>query len=230
VFIQGGGYWLGPGTDSWTTCYPHPDNPVPSRGPRACRQASYAQVEAAYSELRAQAGVTTLAYGNLYMFGALIEPFDSPTNFTSACTPLPVDDYQRLNCSLNLQFRSEQFRHAALYNAGTDTQIVYPGYGLAVVDPAEPSYRRFMVEQHQKQVDKTPSIVGVAFDEQQYLGNMNTRRDDGIAWHAGKPAASLLRSFIDVTSDIATQVLHPTGRGLLVNPHVYRLDMFRQRE
>jgi hypothetical protein len=187
-------------------------------------------VEAAYSELRAQAGVTTLAYGNLYMFGALIEPFDSPTNFTSACTPLPVDDYQRLNCSLNLQFRSEQFRHAALYNAGTDTQIVYPGYGLAVVDPAEPSYRRFMVEQHQKQVDKTPSIVGVAFDEQQYLGNMNTRRDDGIAWHAGKPAASLLRSFIDVTSDIATQVLHPTGRGLLVNPHVYRLDMFRQRE
>ena len=225
--FQGGGFWLGPGTPHWTTCYPHPDNPVPSSGPRACRKTSYAQIEAAYSLLRAQAGVSTLAYGNLYMFGALIEPFDSPTNFTSACMPLPVDDYQRINCSLNLQFRSE-FKSAALYDSASGKQIVYAGYGLAVVDPAEPHYRRFIVEQHQKQVSKTPSIVGVAFDEQQYLGNMNTRRDDGIAWFDGKPAASLLRSFIDVTADIATQVMHPSGRGLLVNPHVYRLDMFRQ--
>jgi hypothetical protein len=224
--FQGGGSWLGPGTPHWTTCYPHPDNPVPSSGPRACRKTSYAQIEAAYNLLRAQAGVSTLAYGNLYMWGALIEPFNSPTNFTAACMPLPVDDYQRINCSLNLQFRSE-FRSAALYDSVSGKQIVYPGYGLAVVDPAEPHYRQFMIEQHKKQVKETPSIVGVAFDEQQYLGNMNTRRDDGIAWFDGKPAASLLRSFIDVTADIATHVMHPSGRGLLVNPHVYRLDMFR---
>jgi hypothetical protein len=36
----------------------------------------------------------------------------------------------------------------------------------------------------------------------------------------GKPAASILRSFIDVTADIASEALHPQGRGLLVNPHV----------
>jgi hypothetical protein len=39
-----GGFWLGPGTANWTTCYPHPDNPVPSRGPRACRRTSCAEV------------------------------------------------------------------------------------------------------------------------------------------------------------------------------------------
>lgn len=224
---QGGGHWLGPGTAEWTTCYPHYDNPVPSGGERACRTASYRGVEGAYSGLSSH-GISTLTYGNLFMFGWAIQPFDSPTNFSAACSPLPSDPFQRINCSLNLEFR-EEWADAALFTSDTDTQIVFEcssaRCGLAVVDPGTPAYRRLMLQEHRKQVEKTPSMAGVAFDEQQYLGAMNTRRDDGVGWYAGRPAASLLRSFIDVTASLATEVLHPAGKGLLVNTHVYRLDM-----
>ena len=48
--------------------------------------------------------------------------------------------------------------------------MTFHRYGLAIVDPAHPIYRPFMVQQTKKQVQMTPSMVGVALDEQQYLG------------------------------------------------------------
>ena len=207
----------------------HYDTPVPSGGRRACRKASLAQLNAAYSTL-ASHGIGTLAYGNYYMYGWKMEKLDSPINFTAACTPMPTDVYQQINCSLNLDFRA-RFAAAALYDMVSDKQIVYEcgsaRCGLAIVDPGEPAYKRFIVEQHHKQVVETPMMVGVALDEQQFLGQMNMRRDDGVGWHDGKPCASILRSFINVSAAVAGEALHPAGKGLLINTHVYRLDMFQ---
>ena len=59
----------------------------------------------------------------------------------------------------------------------------YGGYGLAIVDPGEPAYQAWMVGEHLKQAKRLPATVGIALDEQQYLGLMNTRRDDGCGWY-----------------------------------------------
>jgi hypothetical protein len=229
-FVGEGGI-SGPFDENWTTCYCHPDNPVSSNGPRACRKNSWKAMESAYQELQSKAGVSTLAYGNMYMFGYKIQPFkmwESSSIFSSACDPPSTDDYQRSNCSLNMEFG--KWRDAAMFDPATGEQMLYPygDYGLAIVDPGEPKWQAHMAAFHLKQTLKTPSLVGVALDEQQYLGSMNAKRDDGIGWYTGKPAASLLVSFITASAAIARTALHPSGRGLLVNPHVTRLDMFRE--
>ena len=214
---------------NWTTCYGHPESPVPSSGPRACRANSWNAMEGAYAELAAKAGVSTLAYGNMYMYGFHIQPFStwhSPTVFSPACSPLPEDDLQRQNCTLNQAFGT-RWRAAAMFDPATGEQMIYH-YGLAVVDPGEPRWQARMASFYARQLLETPSIAGVALDEQQYLGMMNRARDDGVGWFGGKPAASLLRSFVAASAAIARRALHPSGRALLVNPHVTRLDMFRE--
>ena len=52
-------------------------------------------------------------------------------------------------------------------------QIVFEGktgYGLATVDPGLPAYKQYVLEQHRKQLQMTPTVAGVALDEQQFLG------------------------------------------------------------
>jgi hypothetical protein len=95
-----------------------------------------------------------------------------------------------------------------------------------VVDPAEPVFAEFLVDQARRFVTEVPACEGICIDRMDWLDLNNPRRDDGVSWVAGKPVRSLRVSWLRITEQLG-QVLHRAGKSMFVNPHIKRLDLMR---
>jgi len=58
-------------------------------------------------------------------------------NLSAACSPLPADDYQRINCSLNLEFRAK-WADAALFDMTTGEQATAPRLSACLLPSEAP--------------------------------------------------------------------------------------------
>ena len=95
-----------------------------------------------------------------------------------------------------------------------------------VVDPGEPVFAEFLVDQARRFVREVPECAGICIDRMDWLEFNNPRRDDGVTWGAGKPVRSLRMSWLKITEQLGA-VLHPAGKSIFVNPHIKRLDLMR---
>ena len=69
-----------------------------------------------------------------------------------------------------------------------------------VVDPGDPAYQKFLLEQAQRHLDRLPDSAGICMDRMDWLRYYNFCADDGVSWIGGRPVRSLYRSWraIDV--------------------------------
>lgn len=100
------------------------------------------------------------------------------------------------------------------------------GKGI-VMDPGEPVYREFLLDQARRHVELLPDSSGICIDRMDWLRMYNHRRDDGVSWMGGQPVRSLYVSWLDLLAKLGP-VFHDRGKVVFVNNHIKRLEQMRQ--
>lgn len=99
--------------------------------------------------------------------------------------------------------------------------------GGVVVDPGDPGYRDYLLEQAQRHVDKIPDASGICIDRTDYLVLYNSGGNDGVSWVDGKPARALTRSW-HALLDRLGPLMHRNRKVIFSNFMHPRLDLARQ--
>ncbi len=159
-------------------------------------------------------GFTVLSYFNATEFGAGME-FPPPPRTAQTEADLWRDPNDFLYARLG------------------DAVLLHPDggpywtWGAAVVmDPGEPIYQQFLVEQAQRHLDLIPASSGICIDRTDWLRVYNTRRDDGVSWFKGRAARSLLMSWRELMGRLGP-LLHGAGKVIFSNLHLKRIEMHR---
>jgi len=92
------------------------------------------------------------------------------------------------------------------------------------MDPGEPVYRDFLLEQARRHIEALPDAGGISIDRLDWLRMYNEHRDDGESWFAGGPARSLLTSWRALLIPLG-EMIHRAGKVIFVNNHVKRIDL-----
>jgi len=79
-----------------------------------------------------------------------------------------------------------------------------------------------MVKSYVRVLKETP-VSGFCVDRLDWSGRFNERRDDGISWASGKPAAFGLLGWRKAMA-LNDEAIHPLGAFQFVNDHLFRLD------
>jgi hypothetical protein len=99
--------------------------------------------------------------------------------------------------------------------------------GAWVTDIGDPDYRRFMLEQARRHIERIPDSSGICIDRMDWLCYYNGGADDGVSWVDGKPARSLYQSWRGFMS-LLGPLMHDAGKVIFVNNLVKRLDLLQQ--
>ena len=100
-------------------------------------------------------------------------------------------------------------------------------YGASVVDPGDPAFQKFILEQADRHIRMIPDSQGICIDRLDWLDRNNGKADDGATWIDGKPARSLLVSWNSLLSRLGPR-MHAANKVIFVNPLCSRLDLLRQ--
>ena len=111
------------------------------------------------------------------------------------------------------------------------------GSPCALMDPGHPVYKAHLLKMAQTMIAEAPSS-GLCVDRQDMVGGViNDRGDDGRTYftaNASKISAagggvagrSSMFSVLDLLEEMG-DVMHSVGKGIMVNTHTSRIDMFR---
>jgi hypothetical protein len=99
-------------------------------------------------------------------------------------------------------------------------------YGAWVVDPGDPDFEKFLLEQADRDIRWLPDSGGICIDRTDWLVRNNSHGDDGVSWF-GKPVRALSRSWDDLLSKLGPK-MHSAGKVIFASPLYARLDLFRQ--
>lgn len=102
------------------------------------------------------------------------------------------------------------------------------GNGIAM-DPGEPAYQEFLLDQAEKHVRWIPDAEGICIDRLDWLRMYNEERNDAASWLGGRPARSLLLSWKNLLDKLGP-VMHRAGKVIYVNNHDKRIDLLRQTD
>ena len=112
-----------------------------------------------------------------------------------------------------------------LYN---DSGATIGTWGNAVaMDCAGPNYRRHLLEQAKRHIEKLPYSSGICIDRTDWLRYYNSKGDDGVSWVNGKPARSVQTSWQGLMNDLGP-MMHKADKVIFVNTLNTRLDIMRQ--
>jgi hypothetical protein len=100
------------------------------------------------------------------------------------------------------------------------------GNGI-IMDPGEPVYQAFLVDQAEKHVRMIPDAAGICIDRMDWLRMYNEERDDGLSWFGDRPTRSLLVSWKSLLEKLGP-IMHGSGKVIYVNNHDKRIDLLRQ--
>ena len=104
----------------------------------------------------------------------------------------------------------------------------YRTWGDAVaMDPGEPVYQEFLLEQAQRHLDRLPDSSGICIDRTDWLRIYNQRRDDGASWFSGAPARFGVLSWCDLLRRLGP-LMHRADKAIFCNLHIKRLEMLRE--
>ncbi len=95
-----------------------------------------------------------------------------------------------------------------------------------IMDPGDPVWRAFLLEQAQRHLDRLPDTDGLAIDRMDLIRLYNPQADDGITWINGKPARAFYFSWQQLMAKLGA-MMHQAGKAIIVNNHTKRLDLLR---
>jgi hypothetical protein len=97
-------------------------------------------------------------------------------------------------------------------------------YYAYIVDPADPDYLKFILEQAERHIKLLPSTDGICIDRADWLKLFNTKADDGVSWVNDKPARSLFRSWIIMQKQLGP-MMHNADKVIFSNLMALRLEL-----
>jgi hypothetical protein len=100
-------------------------------------------------------------------------------------------------------------------------------YAAYIMDPAEPKYRAFLLEQAKRNCDMLPDTDGICIDRADWLRVSNRHADDGVSWLDGKPARSLFRSWISLMDEMGP-LMHARDKVIFANLMTVRLELCKE--
>ena len=160
-------------------------------------------------------GFHTLNYFNVTEFGAYIH-YPPPRK--------AIED-------ADLWKNPEDFLYYVLGNAilpkDASGAPIFSWEGAVAMDPGDPVYQQFLIEQAQRHIEAFPESDGICIDRMDWLMYFNPRFDDGLSWVDGKPARSLVASWHEIMSKLGP-IMHDNNKVIFCNPHYRRLDLLRQ--
>lgn len=181
-----------------------------------------------YSRKMRRNGFHVLSYFNVTEFGANVK-FPAPARKAKADADLWKDCngflYAKLADAIVLTPADEK-AHKGFYGH-TRPGLPYWTWGRAIVlDPGEPVYQKFLLEQVRRHIELLPDTSGICIDRMDWLRLYNHRRDDGGSWFGGRAVRSLNYSWRDLMSKLGPMV-HKAGKVVYCNNHVKRIEQMR---
>lgn len=182
--------------------------PAPKgQGPQtSCRQMND------YAKYMKQNGFSVLSYFNVTEFGKHLKPHTSPISPEKAASP-------------ELWKNGADYLQVKLPNAWFGVRGNC--YGGIVVDPGDPDYQAFILEQAARNTKMLPDTDGICIDRADWLRYYNPKADDGFSWVNGKPARSLFLSWRDLMAKMGPQ-LHQADKVIFCNLMTMRLELSKE--
>jgi hypothetical protein len=100
------------------------------------------------------------------------------------------------------------------------------GYAAYVMDPGESRYQEFILEQAKRNCDMLPATDGICIDRADWLSSWNLHADDGISLVEGRPARSLLLSWINLMEKLGP-MMHRRNKVIFSNLMTVRLELMK---
>lgn len=94
------------------------------------------------------------------------------------------------------------------------------------VDPGDPDYMNYLVEQAERHLRFIPDAAGMCIDRADYLHIYNHGGDDGVSWD-GQPSRALLLSWRDLMERLGP-LMHDQNKVIFCNLMDPRLELTRQ--
>ena len=104
--------------------------------------------------------------------------------------------------------------------------VIHSWRGCLAMDPGEPHYQRFLLEQAKRHVECIPSAYGITIDRLDWARFFNDTRDDGVTWLIDRPSYAMVNSFKETFGKIA-DIMHPANKVIYANNHDKRVDLLR---
>ena len=119
---------------------------------------------------------------------------------------------------------AEQQRHP---QPGARTTPHFTWGDALVMDCADSAYADFLFEQARRHIELFPDADGICIDRMDWLGEYNSKRDDGVSWIGERPAASLYFSWQSCLRRLGP-LFHDHGKVIFCNPHLNRLELMKE--
>jgi hypothetical protein len=97
------------------------------------------------------------------------------------------------------------------------------GNGI-IMDPGEPVYQEFLLDQARKHIELIPDAAGICIDRMDWLRMYNEERDDSLSWFGNQPTRSLLLSWRSLMDQLGP-LMHGAGKVIYINNHDKRIDL-----
>jgi hypothetical protein len=105
--------------------------------------------------------------------------------------------------------------------------VIEAWQGGWAVDPGDPAYMNYLVEQARRHLVMVPDSAGLCIDRGDYLSKFNMNADDGVSWHNGRPARALVQSWRELMERLGP-MMHEADKVIFCNFMDARLDLARQ--
>ena len=160
-------------------------------------------------------GFYVLNYFNVTEFGAFIQ-YPPPPRKAQDDADLWKDPHDFLYHVLG----------GAILPKNESGEPIHSWEGCVAMDPGDPAYRQFLLDQAQRHIEAFPESSGICIDRMDWLRYFNPRFDDGLSWVDGKPTRSLVVSWHEIMSKLGP-IMHSNDKVIFCNPHYRRLDLMR---
>ena len=185
---------------------------------------------ALYSSRMKENGFYVLNYFNATEFGAgLIYPQPAPVTHSTSDTWHDANDFFYANLR-DASLWVPQPGPSGPFGPEGAKRVPYTSWGGAfVMDPGEPKYQAFLLDQARRHLDYLRDSAGFCIDRLDQLFLYNFRRDDGVSWVADYPTQSLYLSWKQFMERLSPMV-HGVGKVIFVNNvqnHEKRLDLMK---
>jgi hypothetical protein len=186
---------------------------------------------AKYSQDMRRLDFHVLCYFNVFEFGADIT-WPRPVRKTRNDADLWRNGndflYEKLQQAIVLVPENEKPLDSKLYSNHIGEPYV-SWRGCILLDPGDPAYRDFLLDQARRHIEKLPASSGICVDRLDWCRFYNHDADDHTSWLNGKPVRSLLLSWKEIGDSLA-QIMHRANKVVFVNNHAKRIDMLRNMD
>jgi NPCBM/NEW2 domain/Chitobiase/beta-hexosaminidase C-terminal domain len=168
-----------------------------------------------YSRRMRAMGFHVLNYFNVTEFGNHLSfPPPPSSNLPEKELWKVADDYLHQKLADGILYASDERTH------------FYSWVRCVAMDPSDPAYQDFLLNQAKRHVEELPDSSGICIDRTDWLRFYNPRRDDGVSWMFDREVASLFVSWQEIMARLAP-IMHDAGKVVYINSAASRLDVMR---